>query len=386
MLNAGSSSLKFAVYRAAPTLRASVHGLVEGIGVKARLTVDDGRPEPVDAGDHGAALALVADRLERQLDGARPTAIGHRVVHGGARYAEPVVVDDAVMAALESLVPLAPLHQPHELAAIRAVRARWPAVPQVACFDTAFHRTRPEVATMFALPRALHDTGVRRYGFHGISYESIAAQLPSIAPEVADGRVVVAHLGNGASLCGLRARRSVDTTMSFSALDGLPMGTRVGDLDPAVVLYLQQARGMSVGEVQTLLYTQSGLLGVSGISSDVRELLASPSPGARLALDYFAYRIAREAGALAVSLGGVDAVVFTAGIGEHAAPVRAAVCEHLAWLGLRLDAAANERHGPRISAAGDVSAWVIRTDEAAVVARAVMRLCISSGATAPPPM
>jgi acetate kinase len=352
---------------------------VEGIGVKARLTVEGGRPEPVDAGDHGAALALVADCLERQLDGARPAAIGHRVVHGGARYAEPVIVDDAVMAALESLVPLAPLHQPHELAAIRAVRARWPGVPQVACFDTAFHRTRPEVATMFALPRALHDSGVRRYGFHGISYESIAEQLPSIAPEVADGRVVVAHLGNGASLCGLRARRSVDTTMSFSALDGLPMGTRVGDLDPAVVLYLQQARGMSVGEVQTLLYTQSGLLGVSGISSDVRELLANPSPGARLALDYFAYRIAREAGALAVSLGGLDAVVFTAGIGEHAAPVRAAVCEHLAWLGLALDAVANERHGPRISAAGDVSAWVIRTDEASVVARAAMRLCVSRG-------
>jgi acetate kinase len=379
VLNAGSSSLKFSVYRAAPTLRASVHGLVEGIGVKARLTVEGGRPEPVDAGDHGAALALVADCLERQLDGARPAAIGHRVVHGGARYAEPVIVDDAVMAALESLVPLAPLHQPHELAAIRAVRARWPGVPQVACFDTAFHRTRPEVATMFALPRALHDSGVRRYGFHGISYESIAEQLPSIAPEVADGRVVVAHLGNGASLCGLRARRSVDTTMSFSALDGLPMGTRVGDLDPAVVLYLQQARGMSVGEVQTLLYTQSGLLGVSGISSDVRELLASPSPGARLALDYFAYRIAREAGALAVSLGGLDAVVFTAGIGEHAAPVRAAVCEHLAWLGLALDAVANERHGPRISAAGDVSAWVIRTDVASVVARAAMRLCVSRG-------
>jgi acetate kinase len=379
VLNAGSSSLKFSVYRATPTLRASVHGLVEGIGVKARLTVEGGRPEPVDAGDHGAALALVADCLERQLDGARPAAIGHRVVHGGARYAEPVIVDDAVMAALESLVPLAPLHQPHELAAIRAVRARWPGVPQVACFDTAFHRTRPEVATMFALPRALHDSGVRRYGFHGISYESIAEQLPSIAPEVADGRVVVAHLGNGASLCGLRARRSVDTTMSFSALDGLPMGTRVGDLDPAVVLYLQQARGMSVGEVQTLLYTQSGLLGVSGISSDVRELLASPSPGARLALDYFAYRIAREAGALAVSLGGLDAVVFTAGIGEHAAPVRAAVCEHLAWLGLALDAVANERHGPRISAAGDVSAWVIRTDEASVVARAAMRLCVSRG-------
>jgi acetate kinase len=248
-------------------------------------------------------------------------------------------------------------------------------VPQVACFDTSFHRGRPQVAEMFALPLALLEQGVRRYGFHGISYEAIAAALPAVAPEIADGRVIVAHLGNGASLCAMRARRSVDTTMSFSALDGLPMGTRVGDLDPAVVLYLEQARGMTPAEVQALLYTRSGLLGISGVSSDVRDLLASAEPRARLALDYFAYRTAREAGALAVSLGGLDAVVFTAGIGEHAAPVRAAVCRHLAWLGLVLDPLANERHGPRISAPGSVvSAWVIPTDEERIIARDVLRV------------
>jgi len=284
-------------------------------------------------------------------------------------------VDDAVLAVLDSLVPLAPLHQPQELAAIRAVAERWSDVPQFVCFDTAFHRGRPEIAQMFALPMSLYEGGIRRYGFHGISYEAIAEMLPDVAPEIADGRVVVAHLGNGASLCAMRACRSVDTTMSFSALDGLPMGTRVGDLDPAVVLYLERARGMTADEVQTLLYTRSGLLGLSGVSSDVRDLLASREPRARLALDYFAYRVAREVGALAVSLGGLDALVFTAGIGEHAAPVRAAVCEHLAWLRLALAAAANERHGPRISIPGcAVSAWVIPTDEERMIARHVLRL------------
>ena len=375
VLNAGSSSLKFSVFRAEASLRPSVHGLVDGIGLHPRLAVAGGAPEPVDAADHTRAFDVVAAWLERRLGGARPAAVGHRVVHGGWQYEGPVRVDDEVLAVLDSLVPLAPLHQPQELAAIRAVRARWPEVPQIVCFDTAFHRSRPEIAKMFALPRALYDTGVRRYGFHGISYESIAERLPMVAPEIADSRVVVAHLGNGASLCAMRARRSVDTTMSFSALDGLPMGTRVGDLDPAVVLYLQQGRGMTASEVQTLLYTQSGLLGLSGISSDVRDLLASPNPRARLALDYFAYRIAREVGALAVSLGGLDALVFTAGIGENAAPVRAAVCAHLAWLGVALDAVANEHHGPRISAVGsEVAAWVIPTDEEGVIARQLLHV------------
>jgi acetate kinase len=285
------------------------------------------------------------------------------------------VIDDAVLGALEALTPLAPLHQPQALAAIRGVRERWPAVRQVACFDTAFHHGRPELVEAFALPRELFDSGVRRYGFHGLSYEYIAERLPRIAPAIADGRVVVAHLGNGASLCAMRERRSVDTTMSFSALDGLPMGTRVGDLDPAVVLYLLTERHMSADDVGTLLYTHSGLRGLSGVSSDVRELLASPEPRARFALEYFAFRIAREVAALAGVLGGLDGLVFTAGIGEHAAPVRADVCARLAWLGVRLDATANEAHGPTISAAASrVAVYVIPTDEEIVIARATIRL------------
>jgi acetate kinase len=375
VLNAGSSSLKFTAFAATASLDPSVHGLLDGIGVNPRLVVAGVDGEPVDARDHRGALDAVASWLERHLDGARPVAVGHRVVHGGWQHEAPVRVDAAVMATLESLVPLAPLHQPQELAAIRAVGERWPGVPQVACFDTSFHRSRPELAQRFALSADLHDAGVRRYGFHGISYESIAEKLGDAAPEIAEGRVVVAHLGNGASLCAMRACRSVDTTMSFSALDGLPMGTRVGDLDPAVVLYLQQSRGMTVDEVTTLLYTGSGLLGLSGISSDVRVLSVSPDPRARLALDYFAYRIARETGALAVSLGGLDALVFTAGIGEHAASLRAAACEHLAWLGVNLDPAANERHGPRISRPDSaVSVWVFPTDEERMIARHVLRL------------
>jgi acetate kinase len=375
VLNAGSSSLKFSVFPADESLRPSVHGLVGGIGIHPRFTVGGGTSETVTAVDHHGAFNAVAAWLERHLNDARPVAVGHRIVHGGWQYDRPVRVDGAVLAVLDSLVPLAPLHQPQELAAIRAVAERWSDVPQFVCFDTAFHRGRPEIAQMFALPMSLYESGIRRYGFHGISYEAIAEMLPDVAPEIAEGRVVVAHLGSGASLCAMRARRSVDTTMSFSALDGLPMGTRVGDLDPAVVLYLEQARGMTADEVQTLLYTRSGLLGLSGVSSDVRDLVASREPRARLALDYFAYRVAREVGALAVSLGGLDALVFTAGIGEHAAPIRAAVCEHLSWLGLALDAAANERHGPRISIPGcAVSAWVIPTDEERMIARHVLRL------------
>ena len=378
VLNAGSSTLKFSLFDVAASdgPRLSVHGLVDGIGAQARLVIGDAAPQPATgATDHAGAFAVVARWLDAELHGASPIAIGHRVVHGGTRWAGPVVVDDAVLANLEALTPLAPLHQPQALAAIRGVRERWPAVRQVACFDTAFHHGRGELTEAFALPRELFDSGVRRYGFHGISYEYIAGRLPHIAPHIADGRVVVAHLGNGASLCAMRERRSVDTTMSFSALDGVPMGTRVGDLDPAVVLYLITERRMSAQDVGTLLYTRSGLLGLSGVSSDVRDLLASSEPRARFALEYFGFRIAREVGALAGELGGLDGLVFTGGIGEHAAPVRADVCARLAWLGVRIDERSNLAHGPTISAASSrVPVYVIPTNEEIVIARATLRL------------
>ena len=377
VLNAGSSTLKFSLFDAAATdtPRLAVHGLVDGIGVHPRLVIGDAAPRAAAAADHAGAFGVVARWLEEHLRGAPPTAVGHRVVHGGTRYAGPVAVDDAVLAALEALTPLAPLHQPQALAAIRGVRDHWPSVRQIACFDTAFHHGRPELVEAFALPRALFESGVRRYGFHGLSYEYIAGTLPSVAPSIAEGRVIVAHLGNGASLCAMRGRRSVETTMSFSALDGLPMGTRVGDLDPAVVLYLITERHMSPEEVSTLLQTRSGLLGLSGVSSDVRDLLASREPRARFALEYFTFRIAREVGALASVLGGLDGVVFTAGIGEHAAAVRADVCARLAWLGVRLDDPSNRAHGPTISAADSrVGVYVIPTNEEIVIARATLRL------------
>jgi acetate kinase len=380
VVNAGSSSLKFSVYRVADQgeLEETARGLLDGIGVRPHFSarvLGDGKEEKRDlaaseAGDHGGAIAIVAEWLRGHLAGALPIAVGHRVVHGGIAYAEPVLVDDTVMAALEALVPLAPLHQPHNLAAIRAIGERFPGLRQVACFDTAFHRGHPQVADLFALPFELYEAGVRRYGFHGLSYEYIAHVLPIVAPEIAHGKVVVAHLGNGASLCALQDGRSMDSTMTFTALDGLPMGTRTGALDPAAVLYLLQERHMSAKEIEDLLYKKSGLLGLSGVSSDMRELLASPEPRARLALDYFVYRIAREVGGLSSVLGGLHGLVFTAGIGEHAAPIRARVCDRLAWLGITLDAAANAAHGPRITAPGSrASAWVIPTDEEQMVAR-----------------
>jgi acetate kinase len=281
-----------------------------------------------------------------------------------------VVVDDAVLAKLETLIPLSLLHQPHSLAGIRALQGLRPGLPQVACFDTAFHRTMPELAQRFALPAELSALGIRRYGFHGLSYEYIATVLPDYLGEVAEGRVVAAHLGNGASLCAMRGRRSVETSMSFTPLDGIPMGTRCGALDPGVLLYLMREQGMDEPALSHLLHHRSGLLGLSGLSGDVRELLHSDRPEAARALELLAYRIAQAIGGLAVVLGGLDAVVFTAGIGEHAAPVRAAICQRLDWLGLAMDNAANARHGPRISSADSrVSAWVIPTDEESVIAR-----------------
>ena len=354
VLNAGSSSLKFSVHEVGGkgALEAIFHGQVEGAGAEQ-----------------------LGPLLRAPPAGARLVAVGHRVVHGGLRYDRPVRIDPGVVAELERLVPLAPLHQPHPLAAIRAVAELAPELPQVACFDTAFHRAQPLLAQSFALPRALAEEGVRRYGFHGLSYEYIASALPRIAPELAGARVVVAHLGNGASLCAMRAGRSVATTMGLTALDGLVMGTRPGALDPGVVLYLMRQHGMEADAVERLLYEESGLLGVSGVSSDMRELLASDDPGAREAIDLFVYRVGRELGSMAAALGGVDALVFTGGIGENAAAIRDRVCRDAAWLGVRLDAAANEQGGPRISERdAPVSAWVVPTDENRMIAAHTLAL------------
>jgi len=378
VLNAGSSSIKFQSFALARgRLQAALRGQIEGIGTAHPLaTIEEGGEKrerkltQAEGADQRAALGVLARAIAERAGSLDIAAVGHRVVHGGVEYARPVVVDDAVLAKLEKLNALAPLHQPHNLSAIRAAREALPGVPQVACFDTAFHRGHAQVAELFALPYELYEAGVRRYGFHGLSYEYIASALPQAAPEIAGGRVVVAHLGSGASLCALQAGRSVDSTMGFTALDGLPMGTRTGQLDPGVVLYLLQERGLSAKDLEALLYRKSGLLGLSGVSNDMRDLLASHEPRAKLAVDYFVFRIARETAALAAALGGLDGVVFTAGIGERAAPIRARVCESLRWLGVELDAAANERGGPRISRAGArASAWVVPTNEELMIAR-----------------
>ncbi len=378
VINAGSSSIKFSVFGTTPgrALTPSVHGQVEGIGTAPRLQVEDARggrivDQPVAAMDHEAAIAAIHDWFAAHAGGEAGFAgAGHRIVHGGLAYTAPVMVDASVIADLEALVPLAPLHQPHNLAAIRAVAARAPGLPQVACFDTAFHRRQPAVAQAFALPRALTAKGIRGYGFHGLSYEYIVSVMPAVAPARAGGRLVVAHLGNGASMCAIAAGRSVATTMTFTALDGLPMGTRTGALDPGVILHLLQHEGMEAGAIERLLYRQSGLLGVSGISSDMRELLASGQPAAREAIDLFVYRIGRELGSLAAALQGLDALVFTAGIGEHAAEIRARVCRDARWLGIVLDEDANARHETRISRANSpVSAFVVPTDENLIIAR-----------------
>jgi acetate kinase len=302
-------------------------------------------------------------------------------VHGGQHFSEPVLVDTKVLTKLEALVPLAPLHQPQCLAVIRAVQDAMPTLPQIACFDTAFHRTQPAVAQAFALPRRLTDEGVRRYGFHGLSYEYIASALPTLGPGLADARVIVAHLGSGASMCALRGGRSVATTMSFTPLDGLVMGTRCGNLDPGVLLYLMDRHGLDARALEKLLYHESGLLGVSGISSDMRTLLASDDPSAKEAIELFVYRIGRELGSLAAALGGLDAIVFTGGIGERSAVVRAQICSQAVWLGLEVDAAGNERHGPCLSTpASKVTAWVLPTNENLMIARHTLKqVMFSSG-------
>ncbi|QWT16583.1 acetate/propionate family kinase [Sphingobium xenophagum] len=390
-LNAGSSSIKFALFTldGAGEPGRSAAGKIEKIGIEPTLvaTSADGAVLIERTWRDGAGLTH-ADLLKDlfawavdHLEGREVIAIGHRVVHGGSRFAEPRRVDDGLLAALEQLCPLAPLHQPHNLAAIRAVSALSPELPQVACFDTAFHHDKPAVASRLALPRLLHDQGVRRYGFHGLSYEYIAAELQRIDPGLAAGRVIAAHLGNGASLCAMKAGKSIDTTMGFTALDGLMMGTRCGSLDPGVVLYLQAQMGMDVGQVEELLYSRSGLLGVSGVSSDMRLLSASASPEAAEAIELFAWRAAREFGAMASSLGGVDAIVFTAGIGENAALVRRDICARLEWIGVELDDAANARSLQRIDAKGSrVAVLVIPTDEERMIAKHSISL-IARGAS-----
>jgi acetate kinase len=378
VLNAGSSSLKFSVFVSGVDLVPLVAGNLEELQGHARFRAKDATGAVVDehgwpAGGppgHEGAIAFLLDWLRANAGGERLIAVGHRVVHGGADYTAPVRVTPEVLARLERLVPLAPLHQPHNLLPIRTLAARMPDLPQVACFDTAFHSAQSPVARTFALPRELSDAGVRRYGFHGLSYEYIASVLPQYDARAAAGRTIVLHLGNGASMCALHAGRSVATTMGFTAVDGLPMGTRTGSLDPGVLLYLMDEQGMDARAIETLIYKRSGLLGVSGISSDMRELLESDHPHAREAIELFCYRIGRELGSLAAALGGLDAVVFTAGIGEHAAPIRDRVCGDASWLGLTLDTAANARNGPRISSPDSrIAAWVIATDEERMIAR-----------------
>jgi len=379
VLNAGSSSLKFGMYQrpAEDSLVLVAHGQVEGIGTRPRLAARDAAGGILVDEDLGAdvrdgtrALDQLAAWLSSRFDRESLAAVGHRVVHGGPKFARATLVTPAIVRALRELSPLAPLHQPFNLAAIDAVFDRLPGLPQVACFDTAFHRGHSAVANLIPLPLDLRDRGLQRYGFHGLSYEYIASVLPHVAPEIAEGRVLVAHLGSGASICALKDARSVDTSLGFTALDGLCMGSRPGGLDPGVVLYLFQQLGLSAREVEDILYRQSGLLGISGISNDMRALLGNDEPAARLAVDYFVYRAAKEIGALTATLGGLDGLVFTAGIGENSAEVRRRICEACSWLGVRVDTEANEAQGPRITTRDSgVSAWVIRTDEELMIAR-----------------
>jgi acetate kinase len=384
VLNAGSSSLKFEVFGIDGGEPSSlVGGKVEELTTAAVFEAEDAAGRrigehrwPADAPPgHDGAIAWLARWLAEQLPGKTLQAVGHRVVHGGTKYHAPVRVDAGVLADLERLVPLAPLHQPHNLSGIRAVAAQRPDLPQVACFDTAFHTTQDELAQMFALPHRFAEAGVRRYGFHGLSYEYIASVLPTLDAKAAAGRTVVAHLGNGASLCAMAGGRSVASTMGFTALEGLPMGTRCGQIDPGVLIYLMDEHGMDARAIERLLYKESGLLGVSGRSSDMRELLAADDARSRLAVDLFCYRAAREIGSLAAALGGLDALVFTAGIGEHAAPVRERIVRRCAWLGAELDEAANAAGGPRLTTDGSrVAAWVVPTDEEGMIARHTLAL------------
>ena len=382
-LNAGSSSIKFALYECPAGARRLVsRGAIEGIGAAPTFTalapdgtvLEDQHWATGTHLDHEDLLEPLLTWVTSHLGEENLVAVGHRIVHGGSDFHSPTRIDDTVLAALEKLVPLAPLHQPHNIAAVKAIGSLRPGLPQVACFDTTFHHDMPAVATRLALPRKYAEEGVRRYGFHGLSYEYLIARLRELSPGLADGRVIAAHLGNGASLCAMRNGRSIDTTMGFSTLDGLVMGTRCGSIDPGALLYLQQADGLRADDVERVLYHESGLLGVSGISHDMRILQASEDPHAREAIELFVYRLVKHVGALASVLGGLDALVFSAGIGEHSAGVRAAVCERLAWLGIECDTTANARHDSLISTSrSPVRVFVIATDEEAMIAEHTAR-------------
>jgi acetate kinase len=384
VVNAGSSSIKFQLFSIGPgdQLQRRLKGQIEGIGVHPHLVAKDAKGEVLadnswpasEVGDVPAALGKLVEFLRAEI-GTLPVAVGHRVVHGGPDYSAPMLIDAAVVQRLEAFAPLAPLHQPNNLGPIRTLLQRQPQLPQVACFDTAFHRGHPEVADRYALPEQFYQEGVRRYGFHGLSYEYIASQLPKAAPDIAQGRVVVAHLGSGASMCALHTGKSVESTMGFTALDGLPMGTRPGQLDAGIVLYLLTEKGMSAKDIERLFYHDSGLKGLSGISNDVRDLLASSDRRAKFALDYFVYRISLFTGMLSAAMCGIDGFVFTAGVGENAPNIREAVAKRLAWLGLGLDPEANAKGIGRISASRSrIACYVIPTDEELMIARHTLRV------------
>jgi acetate kinase len=385
VINAGSSSIKFAIYQkeaSSAGLLADAAGQIEGISSQPRFTVKNSSDDVLvdrkltadEARNHMDAITIIRAWLSEYLTDGILLAVGHRVVHGGQYYSVPVLIDAKILMELENLIPLAPLHQPHNLATIRALLETMPTLPQVACFDTAFHRTQPAVAQRFAIPRRFAEEGIRHYGFHGLSYEYIASILPTLEPTLVDARIIIAHLGSGASLCAIHNGRSIATTMGFSPLDGLVMGTRCGNIDPGVLLYLMDRHNMGARALEQLLYHQSGLLGVSGISNDMRTLLASDDPCAQEAIELFVYRTGREIGSLAAALGGLDALVFTGGIGEHSVIIRAKVCDQVKWLGLELDDFANEVGATYISTPDSkLSAWVVPTDENLMIARHTLR-------------
>jgi acetate kinase len=393
VVNAGSSSVKFQIFAVEGNgkLRRQIKGQMDGIGSRPRLRASDAngdpladRAYPIEAvSDIPAAMGIAGEWLRNEMR-INPMAVGHRVVHGGPAYDRPVLVDHGVVARLERFVALAPLHQPHNLAPIRALLTNFPALPQVACFDTAFHRSHSAVADHYAIPYQLHAEGVRRYGFHGLSYEYIAKTLPQIAPAIGNGKVIVAHLGSGASMCALKGGCSAESTMGFTALDGLPMGTRPGQIDPGVVLYLISEKGMSASNVQNFLYRECGLKGLSGVSNDMRELEASADPNAKLAIEYFVYRIGLNAGMLAAALQGVDAFVFTAGIGENSAGIRARVADQLAWFGVTIDPAENARHARLISRSDSrIPVYVVPTDEELMIAQHTLSLLMNAPSPRP---